>query len=124
MNLELAREAVALLRNDGGLPFDAAPAEAIPGSGDAPARKRIAVVGPLADDAQNQLGDWAGSSGQVGWMPDGHPRGMITTVLDGFRALAGDGCELPTPAVPTSSTSCPTRRVSSTRTASRARRSE
>lgn len=44
MNLELAREAVALLRNDGGLPFDAAPAEAIPGSGDAPARKRIAVV--------------------------------------------------------------------------------
>ena len=94
MNLELAREAVALLRNDGGLPFDAAPAEAIPGSGDAPARKRIAVVGPLADDAQNQLGDWAGSSGQVGWMPDGHPRGMITTVLDGFRALAGDGCEV------------------------------
>ena len=56
--------------------------------------KRIAVVGPLADDAQNQLGDWAGSSGQVGWMPDGHPRGMITTVLDGFRALAGDGCEV------------------------------
>ena len=94
VNLELAREAVALLRNDGGLPFDAAPAEAIPGSGDAPARKRIAVVGPLADDAQNQLGDWAGSSGQVGWMPDGHPRGMITTVLDGFRALAGDGCEV------------------------------
>lgn len=27
-------------------------------------------------------------------MPDGHPRGMITTVLDGFRALAGDGCEV------------------------------
>ena len=82
INLELARESVALLRNDGTLPFAANTA------------KRIAVVGPLADDAQNQLGDWAGSSGQVGWMPDGHPRGMITTVLDGFRALAGDGCEV------------------------------
>ncbi len=86
VNLELAREAVALLRNDGGLPFDAAPAEAIPGSGDAPARKRIAVVGPLADDAQTQLGDWAGGSGQAGWL-DGQPREMITTVLDGLRAF-------------------------------------
>ena len=94
VNLELAREAVALLRNDGGLPFDAAPAEAIPGSGDAPARKRIAVVGPLADDAQTQLGDWAGNSGQVNWMPDGHPRHMITTVLDAFKQLVPAGCNV------------------------------
>ena len=35
-------------------------------------------VGPLADDAQNQLGDWTGNSGQVSWMPDGQPRDMIT----------------------------------------------
>lgn len=82
LNLEVAREAVALLKNDGSLPFNVAGA------------KRIAVVGPLADDAQTQLGDWAGSSGQINWMPDGHPREMITTVLDGFRQLAPKGCEV------------------------------
>ncbi|MFZ1409997.1 MAG: glycoside hydrolase family 3 C-terminal domain-containing protein, partial [Micropruina sp.] len=34
----------------------------------------------------NQLGDWAGASGQVPWMADGHPRDLTETVLDGFRA--------------------------------------
>ena len=82
LNLEVAREAVALLKNDGSLPFNVAGA------------KRIAVVGPLVDDAQTQLGDWAGSSGQINWMPDGHPREMITTVLDGFKQLAPEGCEV------------------------------
>ena len=82
LNLEVAREAVALLKNDGSLPFNVAGA------------KRIAVVGPLADDAQTQLGDWAGSSGQINWMSDGHPREMITTVLDGFKQLAPEGCEV------------------------------
>ena len=82
LNLEVAREAVALLKNNGSLPFNAAGA------------KRIAVVGPLADDAQTQLVDWAGSSGQINWMPDGHPREMITTVLDGFKQLSPEGCEV------------------------------
>ena len=82
LNLEVAREAVALLKNNGSLPFNAAGA------------KRIAVVGPLADDAQTQLGDWTGSSGQINWMPDGHPREMITTVLDGFKQLSPEGCEV------------------------------
>ncbi len=82
LNLELARESVALLKNDGALPFAAAGA------------KRIAVIGPLANDAQTQLGDWAGNSGQVDWMPEGHPRAMITTVLDGFNQLAPQGCEV------------------------------
>ena len=82
LNLEVAREAVALLKNNGSLPFNAAGA------------KRIAVIGPLADDAQTQLGDWAGSSGQINWMPDGHPREMITTVLDGFKQLSPEGCEV------------------------------
>lgn len=82
LNLEVAREAVALLKNNGSLPFNAAGA------------KRIAVVGPLADDAQTQLGDWAGSSGQINWMSDGHPREMITTVLDGFKQLSPEGCEV------------------------------
>ena len=82
LNLELTRESVALLKNNGSLPFAADDA------------KRIAVVGPLADDAQTQLGDWAGNSGQVNWIPDGHPRHMITTMLDAFKQLAPAGCNV------------------------------
>ena len=82
LNLELTRESVALLKNNGSLPFAADDA------------KRIAVVGSLADDAQTQLGDWAGNSGQVNWMPDGHPRHMITTVLDAFKQLVPAGCNV------------------------------
>lgn len=85
LNLQIAREAVALLKNDGSLPFE-------PAKVGGP--KRIAVVGPLADDAQTQLGDWAGNSGQVNWMPDGQPRDMIDTVLDGFRGLVPDDWEV------------------------------
>lgn len=83
LNLEVARRSLVLLRNDGSLPL-----------AEAGAAKRIAVVGPLADDAQTQLGDWAGSSGQVDWMPDGHPRERITTVLDGLRELVPAGWEV------------------------------
>src|SRR5690606_22854581 len=75
LNLEVARRSLVLLENDGTLPLTA------------PAK--VAVVGPLADDAQYQLGDWAGSSGQGPAMDDGHPREMITTVLDGVRSLSG-----------------------------------
>lgn len=81
LNLRIARESAVLLNNNGALPFAAT-------------GKRIAVIGPLADDAQNQLGDWAGNSGQVTWMPDGQPRGMITTILDGFKQLAPQSCEV------------------------------
>lgn len=84
-NLELARESVVLLRNNGVLPLSITDAE-MP--------RRIAVVGPLADDAQNQLGDWAGNSGQVPWMSEGQPLEMVTTVLDGVRELAPDGCDV------------------------------
>lgn len=80
LNLEVARRSLVLLRNDGTLPL-------------APDTRRIAVVGPLADAAQTQLGDWAGSSGQVDWMPEGHPRAQITTVLDGLRELADGAVE-------------------------------
>ncbi|WP_239526125.1 glycoside hydrolase family 3 N-terminal domain-containing protein [Microbacterium sp. B35-30] len=108
LNLEAARRSLVLLRNDGTLPLGggltadaagrtdaaagptrpeaAADAPALTGGGAGTGSRRIAVVGPLADDAQTQLGDWAGSSGQVDWIPDGHPREMITTVLDGLRA--------------------------------------
>lgn len=81
VNLEISRRSVVLLRNDGILPL----------TPHRPTPLRLAVVGPNADDAQTQLGDWAGSSGQVDWMPDGHPRHMISTVLDGLRAHAPEG---------------------------------
>jgi beta-glucosidase len=74
LNLEVARRSLVLLRNDGALPLTGA-------------ARRVAVVGPLADDAQTQLGDWAGSSGQVDWLENGQPRAQITTVLDGLREL-------------------------------------
>ena len=94
LNLEVARRSLVLLRNDGTLPLEGAAA----------APRRIALVGPLADDAQTQLGDWAGSSGQVDWLDAGQPRGQITTVLDGLRSLLPDdwtlthtaGAEIPT----------------------------
>lgn len=75
LNLEVARRSLVLLENDGTLPLRQT------------STARVAVVGPLADDAQEQLGDWAGGSGQAGWL-DGQPREMITTVLDGLREIA------------------------------------
>jgi len=75
LNLEVARRSLVLLRNDGVLPLSET------------AGTRIAVIGPNADDPQSQLGDWAGNSGQVDWMPDGQPRELTETVLDGFRAV-------------------------------------
>lgn len=84
LNLELTRRSLVLLENDGTLPLR----PAAPGGPLAPSSTaRIAVVGPLADDAQEQLGDWAGGSGQAGWL-DGQPRETITTVLDGLREIA------------------------------------
>ncbi|MCK3770731.1 glycoside hydrolase family 3 C-terminal domain-containing protein [Microbacterium aerolatum] len=84
LNLEVTRRSLVLLENDGTLPL-------LPAAPDGPpapsATRRIAVVGPLADDAQEQLGDWAGGSGQAGWL-DGQPREMIATVLDGLREIA------------------------------------
>ncbi|MFC8683169.1 glycoside hydrolase family 3 N-terminal domain-containing protein [Microbacterium ureisolvens] len=89
LNLEVARRSLVLLRNDGTLPLDGGlVADGSGRAAGATGPRRIAVVGPLADDAQTQLGDWAGSSGQVDWIPEGHPREMITTVLDGLRTHA------------------------------------
>ncbi|WGD38530.1 glycoside hydrolase family 3 N-terminal domain-containing protein [Lysinibacter sp. HNR] len=113
VNLEIARRSLVLLKNDGALPLDGgfvadssgrAVRNAHAGTSQAhtpnahqqnatqtPAPgqpKTIAVVGPLANDAQTQLGDWAGSSGQAGWIPNGHPRDMITTALDGMQKFS------------------------------------
>lgn len=75
-NLELARRSLVLLRNDGTLPLAAGGDRRVP---------VVAVIGPNADDQHAQLGDWAGASGQIPWLPDGHPRSLTTTVLDGVR---------------------------------------
>lgn len=89
LNLEVARRSLVLLRNDGVLPLGGGcrrtgdVTEAADG-----APRRVLLVGPNADDPHTQLGDWAGASGQVRWlMPDGHPRELTETVLDGLRAL-------------------------------------
>ncbi|GAA3808321.1 exo-beta-d-1,3/1,6-glucosidase [Cellulomonas soli] len=86
LNLEVARRSLVLLRNDGVLP--------LAGSTEDQAPKRVAVVGPNADDPHAQLGDWAGASGQVPWMPEGHPRHLVETVLDGLRATAPEGWQI------------------------------
>ena len=88
LNLELTRRSIVLLENDGVLPLAGVTGADADGRAVADRAARIAVVGPLADAAQVQLGDWAGNSGQAGWFPDGHPRDMITTVLDGFERFA------------------------------------
>lgn len=75
LNLEIARRSLVLLTNDGTLPFGGHPTAT------------VAVIGPNADDPDVMLGDWAGSSGQADWMPDGQPRELVETVLDGFRAV-------------------------------------
>jgi beta-glucosidase len=83
LNLEVARRSLVLLGNDGLLPLAV----------DGPAMT-VAVIGPNADDPSAQLGDWAGDSGQIDWMPDGQPRALIETVLDGFRALVPAGWQV------------------------------
>ena len=72
LSLDLARESLVLLRNEGGvLPF---------GKG----LKRIAVIGPNADNAYAQLGDYTSPQQD----------GETTTVLAGVRALAGPQTEV------------------------------
>ena len=93
LNLDVARRALVLLRNDGVLPLDGGLSRAGTGPRAASSgpNRTIAVIGPNADDPQAMLGDWAGASGQVDWMPDGHPRETVDTVLDGLRATVPDG---------------------------------
>ena len=89
LNLETARRSLVLLRNDGVLPLEGGLTS--DGTGRAAShgtRRTIAVIGPNADSTQAMLGDWAGATGQVPWMPEGHPRESVETVLDGMRAVA------------------------------------
>jgi beta-glucosidase len=79
VNLESARQSLILLQNNGLLPLDLTNV------------KSIAVVGPNADDAQQQLGDWTLGSSQHPAEAGQQPREKTTTVLDGLRALAPAG---------------------------------
>jgi beta-glucosidase len=85
VNLESARASLVLLRNDGTLPLIANGSHTTSSADpETTAPRTIALVGPLADDPNNQLGDWAGGSGQVGWIHE-EPRETVITALDGLR---------------------------------------
>lgn len=71
--LKAARESIVLLKNDGLLPLDFTTAS------------RITVVGPNADSAYAQLGDWSLGTSQYGPEYGSHPRGCTVTVLDALR---------------------------------------
>jgi beta-glucosidase len=70
----MARESLVLLQNDGSLPL------ALDGC------KKIAVIGPSADDPQVLLGDWSLGSPQYPPSAGTHPRACTVTLLDGIRA--------------------------------------
>ncbi len=74
LNLRAARESIVLLQNDGILPLSAAKLS------------RVAVVGPNADNALAQLGDWSLGATQYSAEYGTQPRELTTTVLDGVRA--------------------------------------
>src|SRR5512135_739731 len=77
--LDAARQSLVLLQNDGLLPLD--PAKV----------KKIAVVGPNADDDLQQLGDWSLGSSQHPPEAGKHPREKTVTILDGIKAVAPAG---------------------------------
>jgi beta-glucosidase len=77
--LDAARQSLVLLQNDGLLPLD--PAKV----------RKIAVIGPNADDDLQQLGDWSLGSSQHPPESGKHPREKTVTVLDGFKAMASAG---------------------------------
>ena len=68
---EVARKGIALLKNDGILPLSKS-------------LKRVAVIGPNADVAYNQLGDYTAPQA----------REEIRTVLDGIRSHVSGGTEV------------------------------
>lgn len=74
--LEAARKSLVLLKNRGVLPLRTDTV------------RRIAVIGPNADDVVNQLGDWSLGSGQGQGPRDAYPREATTTVLDGVLRRA------------------------------------
>ncbi len=87
--LEAARQSIVLLKNqDNILPLNV---EKL---------RKVALIGPLADDALQQLGDWTLGTGQAS--KGDHPREATVTVRDGLLRRLGErvkltvsrGCEI------------------------------
>lgn len=78
LNLRAARASIVLLANDGYLPLDAN------------GLSSVAVLGPNADNALAQLGDWSLGASQYPPEYGRQPRELTTTVLDGLRARLPD----------------------------------
>jgi beta-glucosidase len=81
VNLDMARQSLILLQNDGLLPLS-------------DKVKSIAVIGPNADDAVSQLGDWTLGAFQYPKEAGTQPREKSVTVLDGMKAAAPEGVEI------------------------------
>lgn len=80
--LKSARQSIVLLKNENDmLPLKASKL------------KRVAVIGPLADDPLQQLGDWTLGTGQAG-LEGNHPREATVTLRDGLLRRLGDDVEL------------------------------
>ena len=98
VNLRAARESLVLLKNDGprGLK-PGEPAKALLPL-DPRVPRRLAVVGPNADDPIAQLGDWSLGSGQMSSASgERHPRSSIVTILDGIKAELPAGWKIVPP---------------------------
>lgn len=84
--LESALESLVLLKNDN---------NTLPLSGDI---KKIAVIGPCADDVQAQLGDWSFGPRYYPEKPtmeyNDYDTSPIVTILEGLRKRAGSGTEV------------------------------
>lgn len=82
LNLEAARQSVVLLKNEQVLPLQAG------------AVRHLAVIGPNADDALSQLGDWTLGASQHPPSAGAQPRELTRTVVDGLRAVSPEGCRV------------------------------
>ncbi len=82
LNLEAARQSLVLLQNDGTLPL---------AEGNI---RRLAVIGPNANNDLEQLGDWSLGASQLPASEGKQPRENTVTVLDGLRRSAPQGCQV------------------------------
>ena len=80
--LEAAAKSAVLLKNDGILPVRT------------DTLRKIAVIGPAADDDLQQLGDWSLGAGQNQGMMFKHSRKSTCTLLDGIIEEFGEKCEI------------------------------
>lgn len=80
--LESARRSLVLLKNRGLLPLNRDRV------------RRLAVIGPNADDVLGTVGDWALGAGQNQGQRETYPPESIVTVLEGLHRVAGPGVEV------------------------------